>query len=313
MRHLLYVLRRLVAMVPVLIGITVIVFFMIHLVPGDPARTLLGIRATDESVAALHREFGLDEPIWQQYLDFLGRLLQGNLGRSFFYDAEVNELVAGRLPATIWLLVAATVFSLAISVPLAVLAASRRGSAWDQAIRALPLIGLGMPTFWVGIMLVLLFGLKIRIFPVAGFGTTTVQHVSSIVLPGLTIALALTPILIRSLRTSMIGVLDSDYVVTARAKGLSHRRVITGHTLRNAAVSSITVLGINIAYLVGSTLVVERVFALPGMGTLMLESIFNRDFPVVQAITLVFAVMVVLVNLLTDIAHGLLDPRVELA
>jgi len=313
MRHLIYVARRLVALVPVLLGITVIVFFMIHLVPGDPARTLLGVRATDESVAALHVAFGLDQPVWRQYLDFLVRLLHGSLGRSFFYDANVTELVAGRLPATLWLLVAATVLSLAISVPLAVLAATRRGSAVDQAIRALPLIGLGMPAFWVGIMLVLLFGLKVRAFPVAGFGTTPVQHLSSIVLPGLTVALALTPILIRSLRTSMIAVLDSDYVVTARAKGLSHRRVITGHTLRNAAVSSITVLGVNIAYLVGSTLVVERVFALPGMGTLMLESIFNRDFPVVQGVTLVFAIMVVVINLLTDIAHGLLDPRVELA
>jgi peptide/nickel transport system permease protein len=313
MRHLGYVLRRLVAMVPVLFGITLIVFFMIHLVPGDPARTLLGVRATDQSVAALHQAFGLDQPVWKQYLDFLGRLVHGDLGRSFFYDTDVNSLVAARLSATIWLLVAATLLALAISVPLAVLAASRRGTVWDQLIRGLPLLGLGMPTFWVGIMLVLLFGLKVKLFPVAGFGTTPVQHISSIVLPGLTVALALTPILIRSLRTSMIGVLDSDYVVTARAKGLSHRRVITGHTLRNAAVSSITVLGVNIAYLVGSTLVVERVFALPGLGTLMLEAIFNRDFPVVQAVTLVFAVMVVIINLLTDVAHGALDPRVELA
>jgi peptide/nickel transport system permease protein len=176
-----------------------------------------------------------------------------------------------------------------------------------------PLVGLGMPAFWLGIMLVLLFGLKLRLFPVAGFGATPVQHVSSIVLPGLTVALALTPILIRSLRTSMIGVLDSDYVVTARAKGLSHRRVIIGHTLRNASVSSITVLGVNIAWLVGSTLVVERVFALPGLGTLMLDSIFNRDFPVVQGVTLVFAIMVVVINLATDVVHGTLDPRVELA
>jgi peptide/nickel transport system permease protein len=313
MRHLVYVLRRLVAMVPVLFGITLIVFFMIHLVPGDPARTLLGVRATDQSVAALHQAFGLDKPIWQQYLDFLGRLLHGNLGRSFFYDADVNELVMGRLSATVWLLVAATILSLAISVPLAVLAATHRGSVWDQLVRGLPLLGLGMPAFWVGIMLVLLFGLKVHLFPVSGFGTTPAQHVSSIVLPGLTVALALTPILIRSLRTSMIGVLDSDYVVTARAKGLSPGRVITGHTLRNASVSSITVLGVNIAYLVGSTLVVERVFALPGLGTLMLEAIFNRDFPVVQGVTLVFAVMVVIVNLLTDVTHGLLDPRVELA
>jgi peptide/nickel transport system permease protein len=313
MRHVGYVLRRLVAMVPVLFGITVIVFFMIHLVPGDPAKTLLGVRATDESVAALHKAFGLDQPVWQQYLDFLGRLLHGNLGRSFFYDTDVSSLVAGRLSATIWLLVAATVLALAISVPLSVLAASHRGGALDQVIRAVPLLGLGMPGFWLGIMLVLLFGLKLKLFPVSGFGTTPVQHVSSIVLPGLTVALALTPILIRSLRTSMIGVLDSDYVVTARAKGLSHRRVITGHTLRNAAVSSITVLGVNIAYLVGSTLVIERVFALPGLGTLMLEAIFNRDFPVVQGVTLVFAVMVVIINLLTDLAHGILDPRVELA
>ena len=312
MRHLAYVGRRLLAMIPVLLGITVIVFFMIQLVPGDPARTLLGVRATDESVAALRTQFGLDRPLWQQYVSFLGRLLHGDLGRSFFYDADVTELVLGRLPATIWLLVAATLLSLAISVPLAVLAATKRGSLTDQVIRAVPLVGLGMPAFWVGIMLVLIFGLKVRLFPVAGFGTTPVQHVSSIVLPGLTVALALTPILIRSLRTSMIGVLDSDYVVTARAKGLNHRQVILGHTLRNASVSSITVLGVNIAWLVGSTLVVERVFALPGLGTLMLDSIFNRDFPVVQGVTLVFAVMVVLINLLTDVVHGTLDPRVEL-
>ena len=313
MRHLAYVGRRLVSTVPVLLGISLIVFFMIHLVPGDPARTLLGVRATDESVAALHQAFGLDQPLWQQYLSFLGRLLHGDLGRSFFYNTDVSELVAGRLPATVWLLVAATLIALAISLPLAVLAATHRGSGLDQVVRAVPLLGLGMPSFWVGIMLVLLLGLKVHLFPVSGFGTTPAQHVSSIVLPGLTVALALTPILIRSLRTSMIGVLDSDYVVTARAKGLSHRRVITGHTLRNAAVSSVTVLGVNIAYLVGSTLVVERVFALPGLGTLMLDAIFNRDFPVVQGVTLVFAVIVVLINLTTDVVHGALDPRVELA
>lgn len=313
MRHLAYVGRRLVAMIPVAFGVTLIVFFMIHLVPGDPARTLLGVRATDESVAALHVKFGLDQPLWRQYLDFLGRLVHGDLGQSFFYNVDVSELVVGRLPATIWLLVAATVLALAISLPLAVLAATHQGRGVDQVVRAVPLLGLGMPSFWVGIMLVLLLGLKVRAFPVSGFGTTPAQHVSSIVLPGLTVALALTPILIRSLRTSLIGVLDSDYVVTARAKGLGRGRIITAHTLRNAAVSSVTVLGVNIAYLVGGTLVVERVFGLPGLGTLMLDAIFNRDFPVVQGVTLVFAVMVVLINLGTDVVHGALDPRVELA
>lgn len=313
MRYLAYVLRRLVATVPVLFGISLIVFFMIHLVPGDPAKTLLGIRATDEAVAALHKSFGLDKPLWEQYLDFMGRLAHGDLGRSFFYNVDASELVSGRLPATLWLVVSATVLALLISVPLAVLAASRRGSALDQAIRAVPLVGLGMPAFWVGIMLVLAFGLKLRLFPVSGFGSDVAGHLRSIVLPALTVALALTPILIRSLRTSMIAVLDSDYVVTARAKGLTHRRIILSHTLRNAAVSSVTVLGVNVAYLVGSTLVVERVFALPGIGTLMLDSIFNRDFAVVQAVTLVFAVMVVTINLVTDLAHAALDPRVELS
>jgi peptide/nickel transport system permease protein len=313
MRYLTYVLRRLVHLLPVAFGITLVVFFMIHLVPGDPARTLLGTRATDEGVAALRAALGLDQPLWTQYLQFLGRLLRGNLGDSLFYKAPVNDLVLERLPSTLWLLVAATVISVLISVPLAVLAASRRGTAIDQAIRGVPLVGLGMPAFWVGIILILLLSLKAGLFPVSGFGTTFLEHLHSIVLPGLTVALALTPILIRSLRTSMIGVLDSDYVVTANAKGLSHGRVIVSHTLRNAAVSSVTVLGVNIAYLVGSTLVVERVFALPGLGTLMLDAIFNRDFAVVQGVTLAFAVMVVVINLLTDVAHAALDPRVQLA
>jgi peptide/nickel transport system permease protein len=313
MRYLTYVLRRLVHLLPVAFGITLVVFFMIHLVPGDPARTLLGTRATEEGVAALRAALGLDQPLWSQYLQFLGRLLRGDLGESLFYKTDVNTLVVERLPATLWLLAAATVLSVLFSVPLAVLAASRRGTVTDQAIRAVPLVGLGMPAFWVGIMLILLLSLKAGLFPVSGFGDTTLEHLHSIFLPGLTVALALTPILIRSLRTSMIAVLDSDYVVTANAKGLSHGRVILSHTLRNAAVSSVTVLGVNIAFLVGSTLVIERVFALPGLGTLMLDGIFNRDFAVVQGVTLVFAIMVVVINLLTDVAHAALDPRVQLA
>ena len=170
-----------------------------------------------------------------------------------------------------------------------------------------------MPAFWLGIMLVLLLSLKVGAFPASGFGTGFSNHVKSIILPGLTVALALVPILIRSLRASMIGVLQSDYITTARAKGLSSGRVVFGHALRNAAISSVTVLGVNIAYLIGATLVVEKVFALNGIGYLMITAIFNRDFPIVQGVTLVFAVMVVCVNLLTDITHAALDPRVRLA
>ncbi len=312
MDYVLYIVRRLLAAVPVLFGVTIIVFFMIHMVPGNPADAMLGTHATTQAVALIDKQLGLDQPVWDQYLEFLGRLLHGNLGHSYFYNASVMSLILGRLGATIWLIVAGAIFAVVISVPLAVWAASRRNGVADNAIRAVPLLGLGMPSFWLGIMLVLIFGLKLHWFPVSGFGTTIPEHLRSIVLPGLTVALSLVPILIRSLRTSMINVLGSDYITTARAKGLNPGRVAFGHALRNAAISSVTVLGINIAYLIGSTLVIETVFSLPGIGILMVEAIFDSDFPVVQGVTMVFAVLVVIVNLLTDIAHASLDPRVRL-
>jgi peptide/nickel transport system permease protein len=313
MKYLVYILKRLVALIPVLLGISFIVFFLIRLIPGDPAATLLGSHATPDAVRELRTQLGLTEPLWSQYLTFLGHLLQGNLGYSYVYDSPVGGLIGTSLPVTIWLLVSGTVFTLLIAVPLAVLAAARRNGIADNIIRAVPVVGLGLPAFWLGIMLILIFGLKLGVLPVAGFGETPGAHLESMVLPGITIALTLSPILIRSLRASMIDVLSSDYIVTAHAKGISTSRVVLGHALRNAAVSSITVLGVNIAYLTGSTLVVERVFSLPGIGQQMINSILGRDFPTVQGITLIFAIMVVVVNLLTDVTHAALDPRVKLA
>lgn len=310
MAYLAFIGRRLWQLLPVLFGITLVVFFMIHLIPGDPASTLLGNRSTPQAVAALRTQFGLDQPLYQQYLGFLGRVVRGDLGSSFVYKSPVRGLVEGRISATLWLLGAGALFSLLLSVPLAVLAASRKGAARDQAVRVVPLIGLGMPTVWVGLMLQLFFALRLGWFPVSGFGTSFTEHAQSIVLPALTVAVALAPILVRSLRTSLLDVLDSDYVLTARAKGISRSRLLVRHALRNAAVSSVTVLGVNIAYLVGATVIVERVFALPGLGTLMLESIYSRDFPVVQGVVIVIAVLVVIVNLATDLAHASLDPRV---
>jgi len=308
--YLAFIGRRLWQLLPVLFGITLVVFFMIHLIPGDPASTLLGNRSTPQAVAALRTQFGLDQPLYQQYLGFLGRVVRGDLGSSFVYKSPVRGLVEGRISATLWLLGAGALFSLLLSVPLAVLAASRKGAARDQAVRVVPLIGLGMPTVWVGLMLQLFFALRLGWFPVSGFGASFTEHAQSIVLPALTVAVALAPILVRSLRTSLLDVLDSDYVLTARAKGISRSRLLVRHALRNAAVSSVTVLGVNIAYLVGATVIVERVFALPGLGTLMLESIYSRDFPVVQGVVIVIAVLVVIVNLVTDLAHASLDPRV---
>jgi peptide/nickel transport system permease protein len=313
MRYLGYVLRRLVSLIPVLLGISLIVFFLLRLIPGDPAATLLGTHATPTAVAELRGQLGLDRPVWSQYLTFLGHLVRGNLGYSYFYDSSVTGLIQTSLPVTLWLLVAGVVCTILTAVPLAVLAAARRGGIADHIIRAVPVAGLGLPAFWVGIMLVLVFGLKLHWLPVAGFGNDLPQHLRSLVLPGITIALTLSPILIRSLRASMIEVLGSDFVVTAQAKGMGTARVVLGHALRNAAVSSITVLGVNIAYLTGSTLVVERVFSLPGIGQQMINSILSRDFPTVQGITLVFAILVVVVNLLTDVTHAALDPRVQLA
>jgi peptide/nickel transport system permease protein len=313
MRYLVYILKRLVSLIPVLLGISFIVFFLIRLIPGDPASTLLGVHATPQAIKELRDQLGLSKPLLGQYLTFLGHLLQGNLGYSYVYGSSVLGLITTSLPATIWLLVSGTVFTLLIAVPLAVVAAARRNGILDNIIRAVPVVGLGLPSFWLGIMLILAFGLKLGWFPVAGYGTTLADHLRGIVLPGITIALTLSPILIRSLRASMIDVLSSDYIVTARSKGISTARVVFGHALRNAAVSSVAVLGVNIAYLTGSTLVVERVFSLPGIGEQMISSILGRDFPTVQGITLTFAIMVVIVNLLTDLSHAALDPRVKLS
>jgi len=307
-----YVARRLLQMVPVILGVTVLVFFMIHLVPGDPARTMLGTKATPERIALLHKQWGLDKSLLVQYKLFMERLIHGDLGNSLYYRVPARELIIDRLPVTLWLIGYGTTLSILIAMPLAALAASKRDAARDHVVRVVPLIGLGFPSFWVGIMLLLAFALNMgRRFPVGGYGTGFAGHINSMFLPALTVAIAISPILIRSLRASLLNVLESDYITTARSKGLPERRVIVRHALRNAVISTVTILGVNVGYLVGGTLVIEQVFALPGVGQLMINSIFQRDFPVVQGVTLAFAILVVIVYLLTDIVHSMLDPRVR--
>jgi peptide/nickel transport system permease protein len=306
-----FVFRRLLLLVPVAVGVTILVFFMVHLIPGDPARTILGIHATPKAIAILHREWGLNRPLLSQYWLFLDRLVHGNLGQSLYYGVSVSSLVWGRLPATLWLIIYAAVLSIVISVPLAMLAASRRNGLRDHVVRVVPLLGLGMPAFWVGLLLQTEFGLRIRLFPVTGYGVGFVGHLHSMFLPSFTVAVALCPVVIRSLRASMLSVLGADYITTARSKGVPGRRLFVRHVLRNAVIPAVTVLGINVGFLIGSTLIVENVFAIPGMGSLMIQAIYDRDFPVVQGVTLIFGVLVVLVNLLTDVAYASLDPRVR--
>jgi len=303
---------RLLQLIPILLGISILVFLLIHLIPGDPARVLLGPRAPEAVVRAQDAKWGLDQPLLVQFARFLGGLLRGDLGNSLTYGIPAVPLIGSRIEATVWLLVSAAVLTLVISIPLATLAATHPNRLPDHIIRIVPLVGLGMPAFWLGIMLLLVFALGTGWFPVGGFGDTPLDHLRSIILPGLTVAFGIVPITIRSLRAAILEVVDADYVVTARAKGLPESRVLTAHVLRNAIIPTVTVLGLNVGWLVGNTLVVEKVFALPGVGGLMIDSILSRDFPVVQGITLVFAVLVVLVSLTTDVVRSLLDPRMRL-
>jgi peptide/nickel transport system permease protein len=307
-----YVGGRILQLLPVLLGITVASFLLLHLVPGDPARTLLGVRATPHEVAVLRREWGLDKSLPVQYVDYLGRVLRGNLGTSIYYQTPVASLIGNALPVTLAMLAIGALFAIVLAVPLALLAATRPGRPADHVIRVVPLFGLGMPPFWIGFVLLILFALTLHVFPAGGYGTTFGQHVRSLILPGLTIAAVTTPILVRSLRTALIEVLDSDFVRAATAKGLPRRRVLIRHGLRNTLVPAVSVLAVNLGYLLGGTVVVENVFGLPGVGNLLLTGIFNRDFDVVQSVTLVYAIVVVVINLGADLAYAALDPRVVL-
>jgi peptide/nickel transport system permease protein len=306
-----FVFQRLALLVPTAIGVTIITFFMVHLIPGDPAVTVLGEHATPQTVALLHHQWGLDKPLAEQYWLFIDRLVHGDLGQSLYYTVPVWGLITSRLPATLWLLCYAAVIAIVISVPLAVLAASRKDAVRDHVVRVVPLLGLGLPAFWFGLILQTWLGTKLRLFPVTGYGQGFIGHVHTMFLPSLTVAIALCPVLIRSLRASMLNVLGADFITTARAKGVPAPRLLVRHVLRNAVIPAVTVLGINIGYLIGGTLIVEQVFAVPGIGSLMIGGILQRDFPVVQGVALVFGVLVVLVNLLTDIAYAALDPRVR--
>jgi peptide/nickel transport system permease protein len=306
-----FVIHRLVLLIPTVLGVTIITFFMIHLIPGDPAQTILGIHATPRAIAVLHTQWGLNRPLASQYWLYIDRLLHGDLGQSLYYGTGVAGLVTSRLPVTLWLVSYAAILAVVISVPLAMLAASRKDGFRDHAVRIVPMLGLGMPAFWLALILQSELAVRYRLFPVTGYGSGPAGHLHSMFLPSLTVAIALCPVIIRSLRASMLDVLGAEFITTARAKGVPATRLFVRHVLRNAVIPAVTVLGINIGFLIGSTLIVEQVFGLPGVGSLLIQGIFARDFPVVQAVALAFGVMVVLVNLLTDVAYATLDPRVR--
>jgi len=303
--------RRLIQAIPVLFGITLVSFFLIHLIPGDPVAAMLGDHYTPQAAAALRHALGLDKPVWDQYLIFMGNVLHGNLGTSVYYAQPVSQIIADRIEATIWLVLYSAILAAVIALPLAIISALRHDGVIDQVIRSVFVVTLAMPGFWVGIILILLLSVDVRLFPVSGFGDTFAAHLSHLFLPSLTIALAFSAVLIRSLRNSILEVMHEDYIRTARAKGVKFRILMMRHILRNALLPTVTIFGVNIAFLLGSTVIIENVFAIGGIGQLLVSAILQRDYTVVQGITLLLAVAVVAVNLLTDVIYALLDPRIS--
>ncbi len=305
-----YILTRLLQTIPVLIGVSLVAFIAIHLVPGDPVQIMMHGRATPETLAAAHRQLGLDRPILLQYLDFLAGAAVGDFGTSIIQKAAVGGIIGERLLPTALLLGCSTVLAVVIAVPLALVAAARAERASDHAIRLSGMIGFAMPPFWVGLLLMLFFGLYLGWLPVSGLGRGAADQLRHLVLPSLTIALFLAPILIQSLRSAMLDVMTADFIEVARAKGLGPARIMLKHVLRNALIPVITVLAVNIGWLLSGAVIVENVFAYPGLGSLLVRSVGYRDYPVIQGLALVFALLVVAVNLLADLGYVLVDRRV---
>jgi peptide/nickel transport system permease protein len=294
----------------VLFGVTVVIFGMVHFLPGDPATILLGDRATTQNIAALREQLGLNRSLPEQYWQYVSGLVQGQMGTSLTFRQPVRDMVLSRVPISIGLAVYAMALTAVIPLIFGLLAAVNNGGWVDQVIRVVFLFILTTPNFWFGILLILVLSLGLKWFPVAGFGTTLQEHVWYLFLPALTLALQLAAVLIRNLRSQVIHTGRSDFVRTARAKGLHERVVLLRHVLRNALLSTVTIFGLQFGFLVGGTLVIETVFAVPGMGQLLFTSITGRDYPVVQAITLVSAFLVIIVNLAVDLSYSVLDPRV---
>ena len=306
-----YAAGRVLAMVPVLFGVSIVVFLLIRLIPGNPAISILGERATPELVERVKNQLGLDLPIWRQYLHFLGNASRLDFGPSYFYKQEVSTLTLERIPITLTLIAYAMVIGLVISVPFATWAAIRREGAVDHVVRLVFTSIIGIPTFWMGIILALLLSVRWRLLPMGGVGATRLDTLWHLSLPALTIGLHISPTLVRALRSSLIEVMSSDYVTTGVAMGLRPVTRLTSYVLRNGLTPFISTLGLNIGWLIGGTIIIEQVFGVPGVGSLLITSILTRDYSIIQFVALVLAFLVILVNLVTDLTYALLDPRVS--
>jgi peptide/nickel transport system permease protein len=305
---------RLGYLLPVLLAVTLLTFLIASLLPGDLAHAMLGDQATPEAVAALRRDMGLDQPLWWRYLSWLGGILQGDLGRSLRTGEPVLGAILARLPVSLELMLLAEITALLISIPLAIQCAVRSGGSFDRIVTGIAFAKLSIPNFMAAILLIYVFAVELRLLPATGylpFGEDALGNLRSMVLPALTLALAEWPVLMRVLRSDMIATLQEDYIAMAKAKGLKQRRILFIHALKPSSLTLITVAGINIGRLIGGAVIVESVFALPGIGRLLLGAIYTRDFMILQGVVLFVAAGFVIVNFLVDMLYAVLDPRVR--
>lgn len=311
-----YLVKKLVTLVVLLWAVSLVVFAVLYVLPGDPAQIILGLNATEETLANLRAELGLDRPFWSQYLTWIGNTLTGRGSRSINYDMPVHALIVSRLAVTGPLALLAMAFAVVISLPLGIYAARRQNRSGDMVVMAVTQLGLATPEFWLGILLILLFSVQWGLFPAGGFpgwGTSVAGSLRALLLPALALGLIRASILVRLTRSSMLDVLREDYVRTARAKGLRERTVIYVHALRNALIPVLTILGLQLGQLMAGAIIIENVYYLPGLGRLVFQAIGQRDLPVVREIVLFMAAAVVLVNFLVDLSYAWVDPRVRLA
>jgi peptide/nickel transport system permease protein len=309
-----YILRRVASTVPVMLIVAALVFLMLRLTPGDPAAIIAGDNANADQIAAIRSRLGLDAPLLLQFFQWLGNLLRGDFGESFYFKKSVAELIASRLEPTVALSVATIVLAVAIAVPLGVLAAYKRGTIIDKIVMGFSVLGFSVPVFVIGYSLIYFFAIKLNWLPVQGYqriGDGFGGFVQRLLMPALTLSVIYIALIARMTRASVIDVLDEDYIRTARAKGQSELKVLFKHALRNASVPIVTVIGLGIALLIGGVVVTESVFSIPGLGRLTVDAVLARDFPTIQAVILLFSLVYVLVNLAVDVAYTALDPRIR--
>lgn len=311
---MMFVAKRLLLTIPILILVSIMTFSLIHLIPGDPARVILGQEATEEAYQALRSELGLDKPIVQQYFSWLGKVLQGDLGRSITAHVPVIDLIKQRLPATIELTIGAFLFALIIAIPTGILAAVRRNTWIDYTSSFLALGGMSIPSFWLALMAIIYFAVENQWLPSSGyvpFFDDPKKNIMAMILPWLVTGFRESAILMRMLRSSLLEVVNMDFIRTAKAKGKSEFGTIIGHALRNALIPVVTTSGLMIAGLLGGLVITESIFSIPGFGRLIVESVFRRDYVTVQGAILVSAILVVIVNLIVDLLYVIIDPRIK--